>query len=169
MLIAVDAALRLGAAWGGPDAARPATVVMDYPRDEQNYERALMGARQWITMMVKSQSAKIVLIEAAMPKVDRFHSQYSAFLLISLQAVIREGAHSNGAAVHAISCKTWRAHFIGNGNLDGEKSKALAMQRCDQLGYLYQDHNAAEAAGLWDFGISKFCKRAGKIAQGKAA
>lgn len=164
MPLAIDAALRLGAAWGAPNAARPYTAVVDYPREEHNYHRALISARQWTGMMVKTQKIDLVLIEAAMPKVDRDHSYYTAFLLISLQAVIREAACSAGARVEPISCKTWRAHFIGNGNLDGETSKKLAMQRCDQLGYTYQDHNAAEAAGLWDYGVWTYCKRSSLLA-----
>jgi hypothetical protein len=38
------------------------------------------------------------------------------------------------------------------------------MQKCDQLGYTYQDHNAAEAAGLWDYGVWTFCRRSSLLA-----
>lgn len=165
MLLAVDLALTMGGAWGAPDAARPYTVSIDYPREEHNYERALKSVRSWVAMMCKTQGVKIFLVEAAMPKVDRFHGYYAAFLLISLQAVAREAAHTSGAEVHAISVKTWRSHFIGNGNLKGDESKRLCMKRCDQLGYQYQDHNAAEAAGLWDFGINTFCRRSSLLAR----
>lgn len=110
--------------------------------------------RQTVMGLCKFNKVEIFLVEAAMPKVDREHSQYSAFLLMSLSAVAREAANTHGARVYPIACQTWRKTFIGSGNLSGDESKQLAMKRCQQLEWAYQDHNAAEALGLWYHGMA---------------
>ncbi len=52
---------------------------------------------------------------------------------------------------------TWRKHFIGSmpkpkkGEGSTEKLKALAVQRCNELGFRVERHDQAEAIGILDY------------------
>lgn len=164
MLLALDISLTTGAAWGGASALRPRTAVVKLPEGAQNYERALMSLREWVQMTCRFEKVEFCLIEAALRVVDREHSEYANFLTISLQAVAREAAARSGAHVEVVACDKWRKHFLGTARVSTEEGKRGAMKRCDQLGYAYQDHNAAEACGVWDYGCAKFYTRAGRMA-----
>lgn len=164
MLLALDISLTTGGAWGGADAPRPRTAVIKLPEGPANFDRALVGLREWVAMTCRFEKVEYCLVEAALRVVDSGHSEYSAFLLTSLSAVAREAAHRAGAHVEPVNCDVWRKHFLGTARVSTEEGKRGAMKRCDQLGYTYQDHNAAEAAGVWDFGVAKFYRRSGRIA-----
>ena len=155
MLLALDISLTTGAAWGGPSSHSPRSAVCKLPEGRDNFDRALVGLRDYVMMMCKFEKVEIVAIEAAMRRVDREHSEYAAFLLTSLSAVAREAASRHGARIVPAECHTWRRHFIGSGNLSGEDSKRAAMKMCDRLGWTYQDHNAAEACGVWHWGMAR--------------
>lgn len=164
MLLALDISLTTGAAWGGADAPRPRTAVIELPQGLDNFDRALVGLREWVAMTCRFEKIELVLVEAALRVVDREHSDYSAFLLTSLSAVAREAAKRAGANVVPVDCATWRKHFLGTAHVSTAAGKAGAMKRCTQLGYTFQDHNAAEAAGIWDYGRQRYLRRAGRLA-----
>lgn len=164
MLLALDISLTTGAAWGDSQAVRPRTAVLELPKGQANFNRALVGLREWVQMTCRFEKVEYCLVEAALRVVDREHSDYSAFLLTSLSAVAREAATRSGAHCEPVDCDTWRRHFIGTARLSGPDSKRAAMKRCDMLGYTYQDNNAAEACGVWDFGRAKFYTRSGRLA-----
>lgn len=159
MLLALDISLTTGVAFGSLAEGRPRSLCWNLPDGEHNFYRALTGLRENVMALCQFQKVETVVVEAAMRKVDRFHSAYSAYLLMSLAAVAGEAATRAGAAVLSVDCQKWRKTYIGNGGLSGEESKRLAMQRCDQLGWRYPDHNAAEAMGIWYWGMaSRFPK-----------
>lgn len=157
MLLALDISLTTGAAWGNLQAVRPHTAVINLPDGTQNFNRALVGLREWVAMTCRFEKVTHCIVEAAMRTIDRNHSDYSAFLLTSLSAVAREAACRAGVLiVEPAECEIWRRHFIGSGHLPGPIAKAKCLARCDALGYTYQDHNAAEACGVWHYGMNKF-------------
>jgi hypothetical protein len=164
VLLALDISLTTGAAWGRVGEARPRTAVIKLPAKEENFDRALVGLREWVAMTCRFEKVEFCLVEAALRVVDSEHSDYSAFLLTSLSAVAREAAKRAGAHVEAVKCDDWRKHFLGTARVSTEEGKRGAKKRCDQLGYTYQDHNAAEAAGVWDYGIARHFRRSGLIA-----
>lgn len=163
MLLALDISLTTGAAWGGEHDPRPRTAVVDLPKGQVNFDRALVGLREYVAMSCRFNKIEFCLVEAALRVVDSEHSEYSAFLLTSLSAVAREAAHRSGAHVEPVTCDVWRKHFLGTARVSTAEGKAGAMKRCDQLGYTYQDHNAAEACGVWDYGRAKFYSRSGRL------
>lgn len=163
MLLALDISLTTGAAWGNAQADRPRTAVVKLPEGLQNFDRALVGLREWVAMTCRFEKVEFLLVEAALRVVDRNHSDYSAFLLTSLSAVAREAGARSGAHVEPVECDKWRKHFLGTARVSTAEGKAGAIKRCEQLGYTYQDHNAAEACGVWDYGRAKFYSRAGRL------
>lgn len=162
MLLALDLSLTTGAAWGIPGRP-PRSAVWKFPSGKENLDRAMVSLREMTMALCKFEKVEIVCIEASMKVIDSEHSEYSAFCLTSLQAVAREASKRHGAAVHLVDCQKWRRHFIGSGNLAGHIAKQRAMERCKLLGYPFQDHNAAEAAGVWDYGCAAYLSRSGAL------
>lgn len=149
MLLALDISLTTGVAWGGPQSGRPRTMVWSLPEGPENFDRAIVSLRDSVMSLCKFEKITHVTVEAAMQKVDWRHSAYTAFLLISLSAVAREAASRHGAKVSSVAVSTWRESILGTARLSTEDAKRGAKARCDQMGWSYQDHNAAEAACLW--------------------
>lgn len=166
MLSFWDISLSCGVAWGGVSDAAPRTALHKLPAGEENFDRALVTMREAVSMLVRFEKLEYVLVEAAMRVVDREHSAYSAFLLISLSAVAREAATRAGAHVEPVPVGKWRRAVLGNGNMPGREAKKAAMAFCDRLGWKYADHNVAEATCGWVFGMgSHYPKwRPGRIA-----
>jgi hypothetical protein len=57
--------------------------------------------------------------------------------------------------VHSVHQATWRKHFLGR-MPSGKKSadlKQMAMERCRQIGFSPQSHDAAEACGILDYAL----------------
>lgn len=159
MLLSLDISLTTGVSFGGPNDLTPRTMLLRLPDGEENFDRALASMRESVMMLLKFQKVEVVAIEAAMQVVNRFHSAYSALLLISLSAVAREAAQRHGARIMLVSCQTWRKHFIGSGNLPGDQSKRMCMKRCDDLGWAYADNNVAESLGLWHYAMTTVYKK----------
>ena len=89
-------------------------------------------------------------IEAPMRQINSAHSAESLIVLVSLHAVAREAARAAGVAKCDLpDCKTWRKAFLGRSDLSTADAKAAAIQRCKILGWPVEDHNVAEACGLW--------------------
>jgi len=156
MLLALDISLTTGVAWGGAEGGVPRSCVWALPVREENLDRALSSLREAVMGLCKFEKVEIVCIEAAGRYIDSQSSAYAAFLLISLSAVAREAAYRHGARVVPVSVGTWRKHWLGSGNLPGHEAKRRAVQRCEQLGWPAKDHNAAEACGIWAWGMAQF-------------
>jgi len=88
----------------------------------------------------------------------------NAYRLIGLGAIVEKFAYQNKSLCYAVDISTWRKHFIGRGSgfkkdaqkryLPGHNPKELAAQRCEQYGWFTDTHDAAEACGILDFGLS---------------
>lgn len=98
----------------------------------------------------------------------------NAYRLIGLGAIVEKFAFQTDALCYAVDIATWRKHFIGRGSgfkrekvwsekkkkmvngpyLPGHDPKELAIQRCEQYGWHTDIHDAAEACGILDFGLS---------------
>lgn len=160
MIIAFDLSLSTGVAWGGESDPGPRTALFPLPEGEHNYDRALKIMRDTAMMLCRFHKAEIVAVEAAMQKVDRGHSAYAAFLLISLQAVVREAATQYGARVIPVSVQEWRRSLLGNGNMPGPEAKRASMKLCDRMAWSYGGNDdRAEAAMIWWHVIAGNCKK----------
>lgn len=163
MLLALDISIEgTGVAWG-KSGARPQSTVWKLPAGKAQLTRALGCLRQSVFDLSRHIGTRTVVLEAWMQRIDRKHGAYTHYCLTSLQAVAREAGASAGAAVELVDVATWRKHFLGRGDLSTDDAKAGAIARCRQLNYPFADHNAAEACGMWDWGIAKFYSRAGTL------
>jgi Holliday junction resolvasome RuvABC endonuclease subunit len=56
---------------------------------------------------------------------------------------------------HMVTSASWRKSWFGHARGKTEDFKRRALHRCDELGWAYPDHNAAEAAGILDWLITQ--------------
>jgi hypothetical protein len=157
MLLAADISFSTGVAWGRMGDVRPRTAL--YKLTGSDLDRALVQLDEAITMICRMETVTHFVFEASMRLVNAEHGYDSAFTLISLQAVARRAATRAGALVYPVNVGTWRKHFIGSGNLPGPVAKKKAQERCTQLGYTFQNVDAAEACGVWDYGVHTYCRK----------
>jgi hypothetical protein len=154
MLLALDIATTVGVAFGNVAGGRPQSLFWKCPEGPENLDRALVGLRESVMGFCKFNAVEVVVIEAALVRIDQFHGAYAAFRLISLSAVAREAASRHGARVVLVTCQKWRKSFIGHGNLPGAEAKAAAKARCAQFGWPFPNEDAAEAMGIWHWAAS---------------
>lgn len=151
MILAIDPSLTCGFAFGGPNDHRPATGTWRLPEGPENRYRALLAMRQSVLRLLCDPKVTLFVIEAPMLQITRKHGAYALRLLVELTGIACEVAQERGVPIREIAASTWRAHFLGKGNLSTEDAKNGAMRRCEQLKWPYTDHNSAEACGLWHY------------------
>lgn len=59
---------------------------------------------------------------------------------------------------HLVTSAQWRKHIYGSSRGNGTDWKVRATQRCDHLGWTYQDHNSAEAGLILDWAVCTVAK-----------
>lgn len=139
-----------GFALGGLESPRPRTGVM---RLSDNLDHAITALRAGIFNLCKFAKVTDVYIEAPLERVDREHSVQSFYVLVSLAAVGREAAGALKLRCKTIDAPRWRRTFLGTAHPNDPKS--AACRRCDELGWIYETHDAAEAAGMWFHGMKQ--------------
>lgn len=154
MIVALDLATRTGVCVGAPGAApRAWSVDLGAGRSEdQRFSNALILTHT----LIEAHRPDLIALEAAIggPKASHF--------LIGLVAVVRACARNRRVEVKSCALNAVRKHFLGSvptvrGQSATSKNKAKAaikamvMNRCRALGYAADDHDAADAAALWDY------------------
>lgn len=137
-----------GFAVGGWDALRPRTGVM---RLSDDLSMAIVALRAGVFNLCRFAKVTDVLIEAPLDRIDENHSTDSFYVLVSLAAVAREAAGALKLRCGVIQPKVWRRTFLGTAWPSNPKDQACA--RCDELGWTYETHDAAEAGGIWFHGM----------------
>ena len=161
MLLALDLnSTRSGWAFGGPSDSVPRSGVWQLPGGG-DLQRCCGGLYNSISTLCKLVHPKFVIIEAPLQMGGR--SAHTALVLMMLYGAATAAGHNAGARVEPVAVSTWRKHFIGHGNMKGDEAKDLAMQRCKMFRWPVENHDQAEALGIWDYGVSKYCKRAGAL------
>jgi hypothetical protein len=101
---------------------------------------------------------ELLVFEEAIPA-HQLHGNSNAqtiFGAAGLAAHAMSFAEAIGCRYRSVNIAAWRRHFIGS-MPRGTKSpdlKHMAMQRCRELGFDPNKHDAAEALGLLDYALS---------------
>lgn len=149
MLLALDISLTTGWAFGGPTDPAPTGGVWRFQEGKHNFPRALVSMRQSVLRVLCNPGITHMVVEAPMLKIDRWHSAYSLYMLVSLGAVAREVAQERGVPLTDPASNVWRKAVHGHGNLSTDDAKRAAETRCKQLGWSFVDDNEAEAKCIW--------------------
>lgn len=112
---------------------------------------------KWLSQKLINRTPDVLVYEAPLAtNILRGKTNVRTSRILFGLAAITEGiAYRMGVrSIREATVNEVRRHFIGNGNLPGDQAKRAVGVRCRQLGYEIDDHNAGDAAALWDYTCS---------------
>lgn len=135
----------------------PVWGVRSFPSYGENEIPLCREVRRWLLTLCEEVQPKVISVEQII--INRNHVNmpvtYQQFAVVA--AVIGVVEHL-GIDLFQIDIVEWRKRALGKSNKpkwapDGEDSwlKEAAKFACAQRNWLIEDHNAAEAALMWDF------------------
>ena len=157
-IIALDIATSTGVAIGNSGDA-PVCRSEDLGKGQSEDVR-LSRALALTDQLVRLYEPDLIAVEAAIG--GREASQY----LVGLVACVRACATNRGVPVETYHLASIRKHFLGKAlgvrdfpGMSKAKAKMAikqkVMDRCRLLGWEVPDHDAADAAALWDYACAK--------------
>jgi hypothetical protein len=155
-ILALDVATKTGVAEGRPGEV-PRLETIDFRGDDGLtglYGRATL----WMATKLRDDPPALVVIEKPVPPSAAFgHTNADTTMItIGMFGILCGIVHCKSIRLEIAPISTWRKHFLGKGNHPGPIAKGLAMQRCALLGWDHEDHNSAEAGGIWDWAGATF-------------
>jgi hypothetical protein len=156
-VLALDPATKTGFAIGAPHDAAPEIGSVDFGRPHDGPGDVFGRALRWGEDSIGR--ADILVIEPPIPPGQLWNdSNYqSTVILHGLYAIFIGLAAARNVPVVEAPTRTWRKHFLGNGNLKRDAAKLAAKRLCRLLKWgdpATLDDNAADAAGIWHYGCS---------------
>ena len=150
-----DVASVTGAAEGVP-GAKPRLYTKRFSREFDEPEDVFGRATLWIAERLAVSTPKTVYIEAPLGAgVGWGHTNAATTnLLIGLWATISGVVRARGIPCHRANVRTVRAHFLGQGNLPGDRAKRECMRVCRSLGWEPNNYDEADAAAMWSWAAS---------------
>jgi hypothetical protein len=155
MVAAFDLATTTGWAFGRPGET-PQSGSICFGKDcSQN--AVFANALAWASKFFATTKVDILICEGMLPPSvmagETTRGTYER--LAGLHGVIRGVAHCRRVFdISEVSVADVRGHFIGARNLRSHVAKHEVLQKCRQLGWPVQDHNAADACAVWHFACS---------------
>lgn len=151
-----------GFCYGIADAeAVPKWGVQPFESYGENGVLLIREVRKWAISLMEVVRPDAVYCEQIVINVARFNSQtvYEQFEVV---AGIEAACDFIGCECFMVDIGTWRKRFLGRGNApkwapENDRTnwlKDAAMKACADRGWLIDNHHAAEACALWDFGCA---------------
>lgn len=155
-VLALDISTRTGFAHDGHDPGRPISGVIRLPKaagdDLDGWELGPLFAdyRRQLAALVLVLQPDIVAFEAPLQIVHGREaaartSQNTIRLLFGLAGITEGLLAEKKLRSYESNIASVKKHFAGSGRAD----KSAMVARCRQLNWEVQDHNAADACGLW--------------------
>jgi hypothetical protein len=141
------------------DGARPSWGLWQPPDYGESDELLIRDVRKWAMTTIKSSGAEILFFEQII--IDHRHVNipvtHKQFAVV---AALMCAAADTGIACYEIEISKWRKRFLGKANAPKHAAsgrdylKEAAMRECLNRGWLIDDHNIAEAVGIWEYGMA---------------
>lgn len=146
-----------GFALGKPKDRAPEIGVVKFSREHDPWPDFFGRVFRWYDIVLATHKPALVAIEMPMPTQARQGETNERAIAASygMHAIFVGVAKAWKIEVLEVSVRTWRRYFLGMGNLPGERAKIAAMRLCRQLQWITEDHNGAEAAGIWSWGCAQ--------------
>lgn len=162
-ILAIDAATQLGWAYGQAGKP-PRSGSFRCAAPDSSRGAVFSGAGQWITAFISQNPVDILSIEAPLPgsHVQDKTNIKTATILMGLPAVLEFMAYQLKVYQHErVLLSSVRKHFIGKGNLPGEKAKPLVWRKCLAMGWISADdedlsHDRTDACAVWSYTEAQF-------------
>jgi hypothetical protein len=152
-ILALDIASRTGFAHGyATDKPIIGSKQLSYS-DMENVE-IFAKAAHWIATLSRDLPITDAFIEAPIaPQVMMGKTNpATSLLLLGLFGVISGHIGARGIRIKVVPVPTWRKAFLGAGMLKSKDAKDRSLKQCANLGWSVDNHDAAEAAGIWFYG-----------------
>jgi hypothetical protein len=170
MILALDLATRTGWAVGRP-SDKPKSGSVKFGNSDSSTGARCRAYHQWLGDMIAVHGIELVVMEKPQP--PSFH--VGATTLATMRYLIGMVEHTeefcyDRVELREASVSDIRNHFIG-GNPRGKDGKAQVQSKCTQLGWQWDDDNAADALAAWQYMSSilvpKLAVRASPLFYGK--
>ena len=160
IVLALDVATNMGIAVGKSGGApRAWSVNLGKAPDDRRFSRLL----QVVSALLEEHKPDLVAIEA--PIGGGMKSDY----LVGLAACARGVCFNRGVRAEVCAISSVRKHFLGKhlttkhfpGKTAAAAKLAIKTQviaRCGLLGWQVEDHDAADAAAIFDFACATWCR-----------
>lgn len=149
-ILALDPATRTGIAFGEPGRA-PDICTVNFRRSRNDDVEDIFGrAVAFAATRFRDRRPDVLAIEAPLPG-GKSKNASATVIALGLYGIFTGIARAKGVRVLPAPIGSWRKFFLGRGNLKGPAAKAECVALCRRLGWEVpgDDHNAAEAAGIW--------------------
>ena len=151
----LDVASVTGVAEGVP-GAKPRLYTARFARESDDPEDTFGRAVLWIAERLAVSTPTAVYIEAPISSGAAWGktNAKTTNLLIGLWACISGVVKARGIPCHRVNVKTVRVHFLGQGNIPGDRAKRECMRVCRCLGWEPNNYDEADAAAMWSYASS---------------
>jgi hypothetical protein len=149
-----------GTGWAyGPPGDVPVRGWQEFPDYGDNTARLGKYVRQWAITFLKSTGAERVYFEQVLVRKVGFHMP-TLQKQLKVQGSLETAAEMVGLEDHAYEAliADWRREFHHglrpgkNAESESAAWKVLAVKECASRGWWTEDHNIAEACGVWHYG-----------------
>ncbi|MDB5612122.1 MAG: hypothetical protein JWP25_9022 [Bradyrhizobium sp.] len=155
LVMAIDPATKSGFCEGATSAT-PRICTVNFRHDASDGPEDICGhAIAWFADRMKSNPPNLIAIEQPFPS----QSFDTSLITLGLYAIFTGIAKCKDVELLTVPIQTWRKYFLGRGNLKGDEAKRQCVKLCAQLGWKADDHNGAEAAGIFSFACSQVAPR----------
>lgn len=158
-VLALDQSWTCGWAIGSTDGSRPTWGVLKLPRGTDETP-AFLALHAFVTATIGEQGVGAVFFEATF--LAGHSNMQTEFGKIGLAAVIMLAAGQQKVKAQQIPIQSWRSQFLGRSkpppglieqHVRTSWFKDAAIKSCALRGWLVDDHNAAEALGILNYGL----------------
>lgn len=156
-VLAIDLAKQTGTAEGRPGDV-PRLQSLWFGNAGNDHHVFFGNLTAWMAAKLRDNPPDLIAIEEPVAPSAAFgHTSHDTTMMtIGGFAIILGIIVCKQIPFETVRIATWRKHFIGRGNCPTKLAKQMALERCRLLGWDAPDHNAAEAAGIWDYAGATF-------------
>lgn len=148
--LGLDLSSHAGWATCAGDGTRPASGVWELPwtNEIRNIGGMLHRLDTAMTKVIKAREVKMCAIEEPFQSYGAKSAKIQ-LMLWNLVGTAQMVCHRENVDYVIVQPQRWRTLFVGSGNMGTDEAKDAAVERCRELDWPAQDHNAAEACGIW--------------------
>jgi len=149
-VLALDLATVTGWAFGAPDD-KPEFGSLSFGKPDASRASRYRAFRRWLD--ASSKADLIVFESPAVPMLMSGKTNIDTVrFLIGMTENLEEWCHDR-VELREASVSQVRSYFIGQ-NMKAKIAKPLTLERCQQLGWMAEDFDQADALALWSYQCS---------------
>ncbi|HEX5508771.1 MAG TPA: hypothetical protein VFX37_09730 [Pseudolabrys sp.] len=155
-VLALDPATKTGVAFGRA-GQKPQLWTENFGSEDATCEDIYARATLFLADFLRTHPVGLFVIEGVVPPsgAKGFTNHNTTMITVGLFAIFVGIARCKRIPWRRVTVSSWRKHFLGSGRMKTDEAKRAAVKRCRMLGWHPPDHNAADAAGMWDWGCSQ--------------